>query len=88
MDSVSVTIAANVRRIRMAKGLTLADTASTLEAMGHPIALSALSKLETRNRSVSAGDLVALALALEVGVIDLLNTETCPTCKQPLPVMT
>ncbi len=85
IDSVSETVAANVRRIRMAKGLTLSNLAVLMD---HHLQVSALSKVETNTRAVSAEDLVALAHALEVAVTDLLSTETCLTCGQLLPVIT
>lgn len=78
-------IASNVRLLRKKKGLRQVDLVEALARAGHAIPLTALSKLERGDRSVSAADLIALSYALDVAVGDLIQSNTCPTCGQALP---
>jgi transcriptional regulator with XRE-family HTH domain len=66
------TVALNIGRLRKASGLTLAELSERLTETGHPISLSAISKIENVNRSVDTDDLVALAIALNVSPLALL----------------
>jgi transcriptional regulator with XRE-family HTH domain len=65
-------VAARLKQVRQERGLTLAQLAARLEALGRPLLLSALSKIEQRQRRVDADDLVALARALDVSPMLLL----------------
>lgn len=62
----------NVAALRNARGLTTRALADKLEALGHRIAHSSLSKIEQGSRAVDVQDLVALALALGVNPNRLL----------------
>lgn len=72
LGPIGVRVAANVRRLREAKGWSLQDLADALEQIGHPIPRSGLGKLELRSRRVDVDALVALALALDVNPSALL----------------
>ncbi len=65
-------VAERVVTVRRAAGLTLAALAAKLEEVGHPMLISALSRIEKGRRRVDVDDLVALALALGVSPNDLL----------------
>ncbi|MDQ1286520.1 MAG: hypothetical protein QG622_85 [Actinomycetota bacterium] len=72
-DPVRTRVAANVRMYRQARRLTLEDLAAQCESVaGLGISAAALLRVEQGKRGVEAGDLIALALALRVGVPDLL----------------
>lgn len=59
-------VAANLRRVRQERGLSYAELARKLAAIGHPVADTALLKTEKGDRRASVDDLAALAVALEV----------------------
>ena len=59
-------VAANVRRLRELRRLTLSELSSSLGEVGHRILPSGLSKIEQGDRGVDVDDLVAMALALGV----------------------
>lgn len=65
-------VAANVRRVRSRRELSLRDLAALLAALGHPISVSAISKVENGDRRVDVDDLVALAIAMNVSPLTLL----------------
>ncbi|WP_307044340.1 helix-turn-helix domain-containing protein [Streptomyces achromogenes] len=71
-DPTGRTVAANVRRHRERQGLSTYELARKLADAGRPIAASALSKIERGERRVDVGDLVALAVVLDVPPITLL----------------
>ncbi len=62
-----------VARLRRTKGLTQAELQQRCRTAGWPVARSILAKVETRKRSVSDFELVALAAALGVSVARLLG---------------
>lgn len=70
------TIAANVARIRKARGLTVIGLAEALKAAGHPMPATGITKIELERRRVTAEDLVALAIVLGVNVSALLLPPT------------
>ncbi|HMH93697.1 MAG TPA: helix-turn-helix transcriptional regulator [Streptosporangiaceae bacterium] len=57
-------VAANLRRIRQEQGLSYAELARRLAAIGHPVGDTALLKTEKGDRRASVDDLVAFAIAL------------------------
>lgn len=57
-------VAANVRRLRRERDLTMAALSGLLTQAGHPIADSGIAKIETGDRRVDVDDLMALAVAL------------------------
>lgn len=59
-------VAANVRRIREARGWSTYDLSRLLGQAGRPIAASAIAKVERAERRVDVGDLTALAIVLGV----------------------
>lgn len=65
-------VAANVKRLRQSRGLTLDDLAARMAELGRPILKSGLSKIEAGDRRVDVDDLMALAIALETNVNVLL----------------
>ncbi|MFE9296308.1 helix-turn-helix domain-containing protein [Streptomyces niveus] len=70
-DPSGRTVAANVRRVREARGLSTYELARKLKAE-RPISPSALAKIERAERRVDVGDLMALAVALGVSPTALL----------------
>jgi transcriptional regulator with XRE-family HTH domain len=54
----------NIRSIRRERGLQLDELSHRLTALGWPISVTGLSKIETGKRRVDADDLVAIAAAL------------------------
>jgi transcriptional regulator with XRE-family HTH domain len=69
-------VAANVRALRKARGLDLADVAAQLTKLGQPIGLTGVSKIELGTRRVDVDDLVALAAVLRVSPSRLLLPAT------------
>lgn len=72
METVESVLAANVADLRARRGLTTRALSARLAELGHPILASGISKIENRTRRVDVGDLVALAVALEVSPVRLL----------------
>jgi transcriptional regulator with XRE-family HTH domain len=84
------TVAANVKRLRGERGLTLRALSATLKEAGRPLSADALNKIENGAadtepgkggepkpvRRVDVDDLMALAVALDVPVITLLVPES------------
>lgn len=68
----ALTVAANVRRFREARNMTTYALSGALQKAGRPITPSAVAKIERRERQVTADDLVALAVALDVSPAALL----------------
>lgn len=71
-DSTGQNVAANVRRIREARGWSTYDLSRLLREAGRPIAPSAIAKVERAERRVDVGDLTALAVVLGVNPSALL----------------
>ncbi len=71
---VAARVAANVKMLRSARGLDLADVSETMTALGRPLSLNGVSKVERGKRGIDVDDLVALALALDVSPLRLLLT--------------
>ncbi|MEU2288048.1 helix-turn-helix transcriptional regulator [Streptomyces sp. NPDC013178] len=68
----AATVAANVRRIRERRGLTIYALSGALEKAGRPIAASAVAKIERMERQVTVDDLMALSVVLGVSPATLL----------------
>ncbi|MEB3966254.1 helix-turn-helix transcriptional regulator [Streptomyces kunmingensis] len=73
------TVAANVKRLREGRGLTLRALSAALKDNGRPLSADALNKIENGDgnqargvRRVDVDDLVALAVALDVSPLALL----------------
>lgn len=71
-DPIGRNVAANVRRVREAQGWSTYQLAGKLKEAGRPISPSAVAKLERAERRVDVGDLVALAVVLNVNPSALL----------------
>jgi len=71
---IAARVAANVRELRKARGLDLNATSDRMGALGRPLSLSGLSKVERGQRGVDVDDLVALAAVLNVSPLRLLLT--------------
>lgn len=59
-------VGVNAHKIRKARGLSLATVAERMTALGRPMTLNSVSKIENQKRGVDLDDLVALARALDV----------------------
>jgi transcriptional regulator with XRE-family HTH domain len=68
-------VIANVRLLRSSAGITYKDLSDRLAALGQPIPVLGLSRLERGERRVDVDDLVALAEVLGVTTTDLLFAE-------------
>lgn len=73
------TVAANVKRLREGRGLTLRALSAALKETGRPLSADALNKIENADgneargiRRVDVDDLAALAVVLEVSPLALL----------------
>ncbi|MBV2357810.1 helix-turn-helix transcriptional regulator [Streptomyces sp. J2-1] len=71
-DPSGLTVASNVRRVREARGWSTYELAKKLKDGGRPVSPSALAKIERGERRVDVGDLMALAVALNVPPSGLL----------------
>lgn len=71
-DPSGLTVAANVRRVRESRGWSTYELAKKLKDGGRPVSPSALAKIERGERRVDVGDLIALAVALNVAPSGLL----------------
>jgi transcriptional regulator with XRE-family HTH domain len=68
----AATVAANILRLRRARGLSTYALSDRLSAAGKPIAPSALSKVERGQRQVSVDELMTFAAVLDVSPSALL----------------
>lgn len=64
--------AANVLRLRKARGLSTTRLAAALKQSGHPIPATGITRIEKGERRIDVDDLVALATVLEVSPTALL----------------
>lgn len=65
-------VAANIRRLRSARGISKAELSRRLDALGRPMSLDVLTKVESSTRAVDVDDLVALAVVFAVNPNALL----------------
>lgn len=65
-------VAANIKALREAQGISLRMLSARLTELGRPIITSGIHKIETGQRRVDVDELVALALALDVSPNRLL----------------
>jgi transcriptional regulator with XRE-family HTH domain len=74
-------VAANVKRFRELRGLSIYALSDALKEAGRPITPSAVAKIEKQQRQVTVDDLAALAHALGVPPQRMLEAESsCGTC--------
>ncbi|WP_281155155.1 helix-turn-helix transcriptional regulator [Streptomyces sp. HYC2] len=66
MGPTAATVAANLRRIRKARGLTVYTLSDKVEEAGRTIHPAAISKIERQERQTTVDNLMALAAALNV----------------------
>ncbi len=81
---VSDYVADNVARIRKSEALSQQELSARLAQLARPMAPSAISKIEGRERGVDVDDLVALALALGVNPSALLLPPTAGDDEVPI----
>ncbi|UYF96594.1 helix-turn-helix domain-containing protein [Rhodococcus aetherivorans] len=70
---VGTTVAANVERLRQARGLSYVEVSRRMKQLGRPIAALGLTRIRDLQRRVDVDDLVNLAHALDVNPVDLLR---------------
>lgn len=76
-ENISETFAGRVRAARESLGMSQAELAqATSEVLGRTIYASAMARIESGDRSVKLDEAVALSRALEVGLPDLLPSDT------------
>lgn len=75
-DPTGLTVAANIRRHRERQGLSTYELGRRLSEAGRPMAPAAIGALERAERRVDVGDLVALAVVLDVPPTALLLPPT------------
>lgn len=74
--------AANIRRLREGQQLTYVELARRLAALGRPVPVLGLRRIEHGERRVDVDDLVAFAQALHVPLADLLaDAPACHVCQ-------
>ena len=74
-----------VRRLRMAAGLTQDDLAARCSVAGFDIGRASVSHIETGLRGVSDLEMVLLAKALRVAITDLVPSKLPPWYKDLRP---
>lgn len=77
-------VSSNVKEARRIRGYDLKELSKRLDSLGHPINFNGLSRIENRLRRVDSGDLIALALALDVTPDWLLFGPDSSSSKVPL----
>lgn len=76
MTTPTARVAANVRAIRKAHGLSAQALSGLCATVGHPISRVSISNLECGRRTeISLDEFIALAGALNVPPMDLLNDD-------------
>lgn len=75
---VGIRACANMRAVREARGMSLAELSAKLTAVGRPMLPSGLSKLEVGQRRMDVDDLVALSVVLGVNPSRLLLPVDAP----------
>lgn len=71
-DPTGRTVAANVRRHRERQGLSTYDLSRLLSEAGRPMTPAAVGRIERAERRVDVGDLMALAVVLNIAPASLL----------------
>ncbi|MEU8327121.1 helix-turn-helix domain-containing protein [Micromonospora sp. NPDC048839] len=72
LGPVGEAVQANLKRLRLDRGFNFKQVSDRLSAIGRPIPVLGLSRIERGARRVDADDLVALAIVLEVAPVTLL----------------
>jgi transcriptional regulator with XRE-family HTH domain len=72
VETIDAILGRNVAELRDRRRLSVRALSARLAELGHPILASGISKIENGSRRVDVGDLVALALALDVSPVRLL----------------
>ncbi|MFC6090732.1 helix-turn-helix domain-containing protein [Saccharothrix lopnurensis] len=73
---ISGYVAANVLRLRTARGMSTTRLSAALKDVGHSIAPTAITRIEKGQRRVDVDDLVALGVALKVSPMAFLLPPT------------
>lgn len=73
VDATGMTVAANVKRLR--GGLSFPELSRRLSAIGRPLPVIALRRIEEGNRNVTVDDLMAFAIVFGVSPLTLLMPE-------------
>lgn len=73
VDATGMTVAANVKRLR--GGLSFPELSRRLSAIGRPLPVIALRRIEEGNRNVTVDDLMAFAIVFSVSPLTLLMPE-------------
>lgn len=63
----------NVRELRIKKGLSQQELSAKLEVLGLNIDRPMISKIENMQREVTDIEIFALAIALEISILDLFK---------------
>lgn len=81
IGETGVGVAINIRRLRLARGISTRRLAEMLKDAGRPIPATSITKIEKHSRTVDVDDLVALGRVLGVAPEVLLTATACSTCK-------
>lgn len=68
-------VALNVKKRREAKGWNFAELSRALAAVGHPLAITVLQRIEAGARRIDVDDLTALSYVLEVTPTQLISPD-------------
>ena len=80
IGSVGRAVAANVRHLRTAQGISTARLSKMLGEHGRPIQATGITRIEGLYRAVDADDLVALADIFGVSPAEMLTPFRCKAC--------
>lgn len=72
-DETSEVVAANIRRLRLSRGLSLPDLSRELSKGSFKVSAVALGRLERGERKATVDDLTAIAVVLGVSPAELLD---------------
>lgn len=78
IGAVGQRVAANLKTIRTARGMTQADVASATAGLPTPIQHQAIYKIENLLKRVTVDDLYSLASALDTDAINLTEKVALP----------
>jgi transcriptional regulator with XRE-family HTH domain len=80
------TVAERLQELRTARGLTKQALAAATLREGRHIPPLGIARIEAGTRRVDVDDLCALARALDVSIVRLMEAERCPSCLGAPPV--
>lgn len=78
---VGRSVAANIHRLRLMRGMSTRSLAEKLAERGRPIPATGITRIEKLGRSIDVDDLAVIAAILGAAPETLLASIACETCK-------